>query len=367
MPSNRTERYVALDGLRGIAALAVVQFHSTGFSIVFLPASYLAVDLFFMISGFVLANAYEKRIDNGQSALDFMRVRYIRLYPLYLVALILGVSFILLQAISSDRPLSVESVLASSAFSILLLPTPAPLNATGSDLFPFVYPAWSLFFELGVNAFYALLIPFLRTPFLCCIVAVGAMLVGLTAVEFDTLNTGYNWDNIAGGGARVIFGFFVGVLLFRFPLRSSPSFLTPLIMLLVTAIFAAPAFWGPSRLYDLTCVFLIFPAVVAVAASCSARRSSARVYLFLGVISYALYAIHGPAIWWFKAIWPEGLMAVYPSLDPLKGWILILVLILAAHFLDRTFDSRVRRLLLGANLSRTGSPKTTATIRESAD
>ena len=81
-----------LDALRGIAAIGVVVFHmSKLFTPIATPGGYLAVDLFFMMSGVVLSHAYEPRFRAGMGTLDFMRARLIRLYPLYLAGALFGI------------------------------------------------------------------------------------------------------------------------------------------------------------------------------------------------------------------------------------------------------------------------------------
>ena len=92
-------RRLVLDGMRGVAALAVVALHlkdSLGISAP--PASYLAVDLFFMLSGFVLAQAYGARLAGPLSPWGFIRLRLIRLYPLYLAGLVVGAAVGLIDA-----------------------------------------------------------------------------------------------------------------------------------------------------------------------------------------------------------------------------------------------------------------------------
>jgi peptidoglycan/LPS O-acetylase OafA/YrhL len=91
-------RFTLLDALRGIAALVVVQFHLHElFGRLIFPHGYLAVDFFFMLSGFVLRFAYQQRLDTGWSLSRFLRVRLIRLYPLYLLGLLLGLGMFLLD------------------------------------------------------------------------------------------------------------------------------------------------------------------------------------------------------------------------------------------------------------------------------
>src|SRR5215469_9945636 len=85
--------FYTIDGLRGIAALLVVCRHIVplhGNRLNF-PSSYLAVELFFLFSGFVIAHAYDKRFDAGMSFWEFVKARIIRLYPLYFLGLMIAV------------------------------------------------------------------------------------------------------------------------------------------------------------------------------------------------------------------------------------------------------------------------------------
>jgi peptidoglycan/LPS O-acetylase OafA/YrhL len=105
--ATRRHSFVILDALRGVAAAAVVTVHAPlFFHSVATPGSvpdasghapmtgplfeaYLAVDFFFLLSGFVLAHAYGEKLNDGMTSCQFMRCRLIRLYPLYLLALVI--------------------------------------------------------------------------------------------------------------------------------------------------------------------------------------------------------------------------------------------------------------------------------------
>jgi peptidoglycan/LPS O-acetylase OafA/YrhL len=94
VPAAKTaDRFEMLDLLRGIAALAVLIYHSDNFlGIQLLPNAYLAVDLFFMLSGFVIAHNYDPKIGSGMTLKEFMLHRGIRLFPCYWLALAIGVT-----------------------------------------------------------------------------------------------------------------------------------------------------------------------------------------------------------------------------------------------------------------------------------
>ncbi|WP_374593252.1 acyltransferase family protein, partial [Aquabacterium sp.] len=81
-------RFVFLDGIRGLAALIVLTRHTYDFWGFKFFHGYLAVDLFFLLSGFVISSAYDRRLDEGAiSRTDFVVIRLIRFYPVYLISI----------------------------------------------------------------------------------------------------------------------------------------------------------------------------------------------------------------------------------------------------------------------------------------
>jgi peptidoglycan/LPS O-acetylase OafA/YrhL len=92
------QRFETLDALRGLAALAVVSGHTQDlFGGSIFPLGYLAVDFFFMLSGFVLAYAYGQRVEGGLTVGHFMKARLIRFYALYLIGLAIAVLAMLIE------------------------------------------------------------------------------------------------------------------------------------------------------------------------------------------------------------------------------------------------------------------------------
>src|SRR5664279_3535433 len=94
MSSQAARRsFQTLDGLRGVGAFLVVMRHVPDFfGPIRVPESYLAVDLFYLVSGFVVAHAYADRLKAGGFFWTFVKTRIIRLYPLYVFGLLLGVT-----------------------------------------------------------------------------------------------------------------------------------------------------------------------------------------------------------------------------------------------------------------------------------
>src|SRR5271170_6431289 len=93
-PERGRHVLVTMDGVRGVAAICVMLGHFVvplGVNHVLVSSSFFAVDIFFCLSGFVLCYSYEDRLDHGLSAIDFIKLRLIRLYPIYIAGLALGV------------------------------------------------------------------------------------------------------------------------------------------------------------------------------------------------------------------------------------------------------------------------------------
>ncbi|MCB2057920.1 MAG: acyltransferase [Novosphingobium sp.] len=99
-------RLSQLDGLRGIAALAIMLFHLAAVFHTSGPfvRGYLFVDLFFLLSGFVLAVSTERKLASGIGALEFAASRFVRLWPL--VAVGVGVAVVRALVIGLYDPLT---------------------------------------------------------------------------------------------------------------------------------------------------------------------------------------------------------------------------------------------------------------------
>ena len=152
-----------LHSLRGLAAVAVLLFHAKAvFGIQLAPSGYLAVDLFFILSGFVIAHSYDPRFEAGLSARTFIIARAARFWPLFALGTGFGAAWLVLENIASPpAALSISEVLGFSALALAYVPAPV-----AGDLVPLNVPAWSLFFELIVNAGFALFFSVSKTRWL---------------------------------------------------------------------------------------------------------------------------------------------------------------------------------------------------------
>ena len=181
------------------------------------PSAYLAVDLFFLMSGFIIEHAYGGRLSAGLGPGRFLVQRLVRLYPLYLVGTAITAIAIAAALLEGEAGLkwTLPSLVRSIGFSAAMLPTPAvpPLES----LYPLNVPAWSLFYELLVNWAFAATYRWWSRTRLTVAIAVAALGLCYSCWATGNLNLGSNHGALAAlaAGSRVVFSFALGVLACR--------------------------------------------------------------------------------------------------------------------------------------------------------
>ncbi len=294
--------------MRGYAAFAVMAFHLTGFA---LPRSgFLAVDVFFMLSGFVLAGAYEDRLRAGLTVRRFLAERLVRLYPLYL----LGVTGGLLLALPAAAGAAAREWLANLVF----LAPPSPGGGAAFWLDP---PMWSLSLEMGVNLLFAAIAWRLSNRALALVVGLAGAVFALGVLLAGDGNIGGANDVAAlgFGHARVMFGFPLGWLAWR--LRHRLAGLgtargARLATLAIVAALLSPAGWATT----LTALFVVFPlALAALTFGPQPTGWLGRLNARAGALSYPLYATHAFSLALFESVlrgwgWPQALLVAAAAL-----------------------------------------------------
>jgi peptidoglycan/LPS O-acetylase OafA/YrhL len=339
-----------LDALRGVAAIAVMAFHYAALlgGNVF-PHGYLAVDFFFVLSGFVLAFAYQDRLEKGWSTGSFLLTRLARLYPLYFAGLILGFLFSLLQSHFGRTHLSETTTLLTLLTSLLLVPAfGLKQQAHESTIYPYNRPAWSLFFEILANVFHALLLRRRGWKFLAGTLCLTGIAFLYSCRKLGTLDFGVMRSTIPYGLSRVLFSYTAGVIMLRIwrsgrvTVRVSP--LIPAILLL--AALTAPL---PQRFalpYDLAITFFVFPILVLIGASSQPGSGlTKQICELLGTASYAIYVLHGPVRSFFGEILNRVMHRPPHHFAPWAGIACMLLSIGLALLLDKFYDLRVRAFL----------------------
>jgi peptidoglycan/LPS O-acetylase OafA/YrhL len=283
-------------------------FHLTGFG---LPKSgFLAVDVFFMLSGFVLAGAYEDRLRAGLTVRAFIAERLVRLYPLFL----LGVTGGLLLALPASPGAAMREWLANLVFL-------APPPTGGGNAFWLDPPMWSLSLEMGVNALFAVVAWRLSTRALALVVAAAAAVLTLGVLLAGDGNIGGTGDvaTLGFGHARVMFGFPLGWLAWRLRHRLAGLGSARAMGLATLAIIAAllsPAGWATT----LVALFAVFPlALVALAFGPQPTGRLGRLNAGAGALSYPLYATHAFSLALVESVlrgwgWPQALLVAAAAL-----------------------------------------------------
>lgn len=347
-------RYVYLDGIRGIAAIFVVIYHTSALWKFNLPHGYLAVDLFFILSGFVIAHAYDGKLKNKDiSILQFVRVRLTRLYPIYILSVIVCVPLLLKGALP-DMPSSFADPSVVDIFTLTIRTAIfLPFYGLGVfALFPMNQPYWSLFFELITNFVYAVARPILSDRLLVTVVILAAFGLGFVVKYFGKLNVGADWNlyGVIGGFIRAVFGVSAGLLLYR---RSDLlkhcckiSLIPWLGVFVIPLILVLPSFGKYDGIIDLLSVLIIFPAAVIAASNGKATKFN-RILVVLGTASYPLYVLHFP-VSQMLVRWTDIAASRWA---PMSGLTLIFGLIVASIWLENYYDIPARRWLskLGKN------------------
>jgi len=352
MPVAPRHIYLNLDAIRGIAAISVMLYHFSPFLAdgKVLPSSYLAVDLFFLLSGFVIAYAYDRKIEDGMGFGTFLAVRLIRLYPLYLAGTLLGFLYLLVKnRLMPGEYMPLPEIGLQLTTGMLFIPLVSDAYHT---IFPLNPASWSLFFELIVNIAYAAAFVLLSRRVLTALVVVSLVLLVVAAAMAGTFDFGMTGRTIVSGLPRVSFSFFLGVLLCRSMARAQDSlgflgrgFWVEAAILLTLAVFAvAPS--GPTGrvVYDLVCIAIVFPIMVVTGAVAPTAPRLAGLYGWLGRISYPIYIIHTPML---MIIAGAGKAA---SIDPFAhhpwfGLVMAAAVVVISDIATRIYDEPVRRFL----------------------
>lgn len=364
-------RYDLLDGLRGVAAVLVIWYHfGEGFATTavdqMMNHGYLAVDFFFVLSGFVLGYAYDGRWKRGMTAGNFMLRRVIRLHPMVILSVIFGaIAFLIQGSVKWDgTPVPLGHVLLSLLLALFLIPSHPMFTSEvrgNGEMFPLNGPSWSLFFEYIGSILYAVWLHKLSTRALRAVVVVSGIGLALCAL-YGNLSGGYSigfgWSmatdglGFVGGLCRLSFSFSMGLLLTRNFRRRNIAGAFWIASVLIVAALACPYVGSPdgatpsylNALYDLGCTFFLFPAVVYIGAcGVTTDAFSTRTCEFLGRLSYPIYIIHYPIMYLFYSwVWANGL--TFGEVWPVCVGLFLLIICIAWAAM-RFYDEPVRRWL----------------------
>jgi peptidoglycan/LPS O-acetylase OafA/YrhL len=336
--------YPILDGLRGVAALVVLIFHIVQQqSLTALPFAPLAVDFFYVLSGFVVASAYEHKIAEGMGVGAFMKIRFQRLYPLTLLGVMMGFAMALLSSVVAGTP-PLLKVAEAGALAALLLPS--YVFPQWESAYPLNMAAWSLSFEFAVNFAYVLVAGLLvgRRMVLFLIASAASLL--LLVLFKGTFLYGNNQDGFLYGFFRVTYPFFAGVLLYRLQAARPPPErrLGWALMALLVLCLAWPVAYQHAWT-SLALAVVVFPVIVWFGASSPASGALAKVCRLGGLLSFPVYILQAPLIRLgsevVERLGLEG--AAFVAFAALEFAVCVLAAIVAVKIFDEPLQAAFKR------------------------
>ncbi len=366
-------RYEILDGLRGVAAMLVVAHHL--FETYFHTApnqpinhGYLAVDFFFVLSGFVIGYAYDDRW-NRMSTWDFFKRRLIRLHPMVIFGTLIGAALFYFGdcrsfPLISDTPWYMVLLVMLWAFT--MIPIPASMDIRGwVETNPLNGPVWSLQWEYLANILYALFVRRLSKMALAVCVAFFAAMTLILCLDLDV--TGWlgarqyasytvigGWsltpDQLQIGLTRLLYPFFCGLLISRtgelIKVKGGFWWCSLMVAVLLCMPWMGMEETGDGRwtngLYEAVCILVLFPLIVMVGAGSSVKGGkSAAINKFLGDISYPIYITHFPLIY-MQMAWADKHQDAPLGTHIFVGVSIFLLSIIVAYASYKLYDLPVR-------------------------
>jgi peptidoglycan/LPS O-acetylase OafA/YrhL len=358
-----TQRFEVLDGMRGIAAIAVMLRHyfmfmdmKAGNSPVLGNAT-LAVDLFFMLSGFVIFHSYAAKLQTGMPAAKYLYKRLVRLYPMFILSLIFGsITLVSLANIGLSDFTSV-SALTCFVFNAAFLPflgsdsVITALHTAKNQVFPGNEALWSLCFEMVASiAFLGLYKRSTKFLSVLSVVSLLALILLGETLFHQSLDAGWGRFNFLGGFPRVFYSFCLGIIIYRItrklPADRLPPFMkmrckSVLIYSAMMICFAFPMFIKGPYYYLFQLVAFAPLLLIAGSLTLPENKIDARAAEFLGWLSYPLYCLHIPVF--------RGLYVLNDIYGHFGYMPLLVVAVLLSVFLSiiitTFYDEPIRRLM----------------------
>lgn len=358
-----------LDGLtiaRGLAAWMVVLFHTRG-AMPWLPdpvlavlgKGYLAVDFFFLLSGFVVyLSAHRAFLDKGLAAAPaFFRRRLARIYPLYAAMLGLCMAFAALLSITGrdasgypwrEVPLHI-AMLQNWGFT--------------TDL-SWNHPAWSISTEMAAYLLFPLIVvtvPVVRMPRWALALGIAATLAVMAAWLRAGGLTELGQDIPRYGLVRCLFEFVAGAMLCALWLKTGAEQRRRTATVAGAVLITAGLLWSFDPRRELWAFPVMATALILLLADASRTRSPPRapfrrLFVYLGEISYSTYLSHFMLFIWFKIVLVDD-----PASVPPATMLLFLLLMLATSILLYHGIERPGRRLAWRERIPTQSPLVSAT------
>jgi len=302
---KENNKILPLESLRGVAAIAVALYHfkiNSYFDVTFIKNSWLMVDLFFVLSGFVIALNYQGRIHSIKSVCNFQIQRFLRLYPLHFIMLFvfLGIEIlkylfeVYFNLISNSGSFEKNNITSFFA-NIFLLHNFIVEERTWN------YPSWSVSAEFYTYLLFSVVVLFFKKAKF--ILAFSFLIVIFSCIY---LNMNEMVTAPMVGPVRCIFSFFIGLICcnifnhYRNSIKFKSSFPAAVFLLLCSMLMSMITINTYTK--GAALVPILFAATVLVLAFTSKHSYLSKILsneklVYLGTISYGIYMIHA-AVWY---------------------------------------------------------------------
>jgi peptidoglycan/LPS O-acetylase OafA/YrhL len=322
----------ALEGLRGIAALMVALYHGWDSAITGpLHGGWLSVDLFFVISGFVMVHVYRDQLATGTQVASFALRRFGRLYPLHLVTLFafIGCEMVLQLAKpvatifgKGTNPANFDLVEGWSLVSNLLL-----LNGfTQAGGRAYNVPSWSISTEIWTYALFAATVFLLHGRKRILAWALLAIFALACWLLIPPTKVGQGADNLC----RCVYGFFLGAMLPMLRAKMNPSARELVLLQALGAVATVLAFYAADRWAQVKFAAPVGFALLVLSVSFGRGPLDAFLRLRplqrLGLLSYSVYMVHYPLL---VLVNPVGMALPDPYSSLLRVGYVALLLVLS--------------------------------------
>ncbi|CAN2230996.1 acyltransferase family protein [Candidatus Planktophila dulcis] len=278
---NQSRMY-ALDGARGFAAFCILLFHAVGTRINVFSHLYIAVDFFFVLSGFVLAPTVA-RVRNSKDAGRFLASRFIRIFPMVLAIILFSTVYDLVIIVKHwllEEPATSPIILSIPTLVVSLL----ILHVFYSPAILVDYPVWSLSAEWVANVVVTLIQVFTsKSKYIS--LACGAILIIASAVyEFELMNQ----------LGRALWGFSLGLIAFAFRYEYSKY----RIHIFLVSLFLVPIYFATSNLGEYQALLTVWPftACILIFSMLSTPPNISKFFAVIGKYSYGFYLWHFPLL-----------------------------------------------------------------------
>lgn len=384
--ASHKQKFEILDGLRGIAAISVMFMHFLQeLSSTILQGAYLSVDMFFMLSGFILSYSYGERLRQDAWRGEYLKRRIIRLYPMIFIGFAIGFASLIVMQVNSSARFSLGNLAAATGQNFFLVPYLGRFSVSGfvgaanhslpsvndPGVFPLNPPAWSLFFELFASVILIAAIKMTarnlsRWAYVCLVAfLVYGFLASLDNAKLAIMmNQGWAADNFIGGFFRVGYGFLLGIAIGKMYDSDLPAkphwFIAGLVkndyMLFVVFLLVVAFPSSIKGMYSVAILLFVAPALVYRGAMLApSGKTIARLSAFLGWISYPLYCVHYPIGRLVFAYAPQADIHVVRT-AMIAAFLSIVSAAILAKFVEEPIRSYLGKRMFGNHRAATGNP-----------